>query len=78
MKYKKVQIEWLDSKSGPSGWEYKDELSILEPTKCLTLGFMLEDRQAYKVIAQSISDTQIYSRIAIPTECIVNIKIWEE
>lgn len=37
----KVEVEWIDSKSGPNGWEYLDDLSQLHPVTCHTVGFFI-------------------------------------
>lgn len=36
----KVEIEWIDSKSGPNEWEYINELEPLLPGVCKTTGFL--------------------------------------
>ncbi len=69
----KVEIEWIDSKSGPNEWEYREDLEPLRPIQCKTMGFLLEDTPEYKTIAQTISDSQIHGRITIPTACILNV-----
>jgi hypothetical protein len=73
-KLKKIEIEWIDSKRGDSGWEYRDGLSSLLPAKCKTIGFLLEDTPAYKTVAPTISETQILGRISIPCCCILKVK----
>lgn len=69
-----VEIQWIDSKSGPNQWEYRDELSPLPPVACTTVGYLLEDTPAYKTVAQSLSDSQVQGRITIPTVCIKRIR----
>ena len=66
----KVEIEWIDSKSGPNEWEYLEDLEPLHPIQCKTIGFLLEDTPEYKTIAQTISDSQVHGRITIPAVCI--------
>jgi hypothetical protein len=73
-KEKKVEIEWIDSKSGNAGWEYTDELSPLLPAKCKTIGFLLEDTPKYKTVAPTISETQILGRIVIPSCSILKVR----
>ncbi len=72
--YKKVEIEWIDSKSGLNAWEYLEDLSELKPAICKTAGYLIEDAKEYKIIAQSLSDTQVHGRIAIPAACIIKLK----
>jgi hypothetical protein len=73
-KYKKVEIEWMDSKRGDIGWEYIDNLSPVYPAKCITLGFLLEDTKEYKTIVQTISESQVLNRVTIPNCCVKRIK----
>ena len=69
-----VEIQWIDSKSGPNQWEYLDELPTLPPVACTTVGYLLEDTAQYKTVAQSLSDSQVHGRITIPTACIKRIR----
>ena len=71
---KLVQIDWVDSKSGPNAWEYRDDLPSLPPVLCTTVGYLLEDSRKYKTVAQSLSDSQVHGRITIPTACIQRIR----
>lgn len=72
---KKVEINWIDSKSGPCEWEHWDDLEPLEPVKCTTIGYLVEDNEDYKVIASTISDKFLLGRIAIPAVCVLKIKV---
>ena len=72
---KKVQIEWIDSKSGPDGWERFDDLAPLEPIKCKTVGYLMEDTDDYKIIASTISENFVLGRLAIPSVCVLKIKV---
>ncbi|MGR3177228.1 MAG: hypothetical protein ACUZ8E_04125 [Candidatus Anammoxibacter sp.] len=67
MKNQLVLIEWLDSKGGTSAWEHLDELTPLEPCKCKSVGFLLEDNKNYKTIAQSLSSNQVIGRLTVPS-----------
>ena len=62
----KVLIEWVDSRGVTSEWEFIDELDPLPPVVCRTIGFLLDDHEDYKTIAQTVSDTQVVGRITIP------------
>jgi len=66
MERKLVSIEWLDSKGITHEWEYLDEIAPLLPSKCVSVGFLLEETEGYKTIAQSLSDTQVLGRTTIP------------
>lgn len=52
MNRKLVLIEWLDSKGITNQWEYLDEIESIKPCKCLSVGFLLEETEQYKTIAQ--------------------------
>jgi len=52
MKLEKVEITWLDSKGITSSWEYKDEIEPLKPIAITSIGYLLEDANEYKPIAQ--------------------------
>jgi hypothetical protein len=71
---KKVEIEWIDSKSGPNEWEYIERLEPLLPVICNTTGFLLEETPDYKTIAHTLSNNQVIGRITIPTACIKKCK----
>ena len=70
----KIEIEWIDSKSGPNEWEYREDLEPLLPIRCKTVGFLLEDTPEYKTIAQTVSDSQVHGRITIPSVCVMKIE----
>ena len=70
----RVEIKSVDTESGLGGWEYLDDLPQLQPVICRTVGFLLEDDKEYKIMAQSVSDTQVHGRIAIPAMCIKSLR----
>ncbi len=74
-KIKKVEIEWIDSKSGPDGWERWDDLDSLEPVKCKTVGYLVENTDEYKILASAISENQVLGRIAIPSVCVLKTTV---
>lgn len=67
-------IKWLDSKSGPEGWEYLDKIETVEPVTCNTVGFLIEDKESYKTIANTFGGGQVLGRITIPGCSIVSFK----
>jgi hypothetical protein len=73
-KRKLVLIEWMDSKGVTYSWEYWDEIEPLKPDRCYSVGFLLEDAEEYKTIAQSISETQVIGRVSIPNCSIQSIR----
>lgn len=64
---KLVSIKWLDSKSGPEGWEYLDSIESIKPTVCNSVGFLIDERDDYKTIAPTVGGGQVYGRITIPS-----------
>ena len=78
MDYKLVLIEWLDSKGITTQWEYLDEIEPLKPDRCFSVGFLIEETNEYKTIAQSVSETQIIGRTTIPCCSIQALKEVEE
>lgn len=69
-----VLIEWLDSKGITNQWEYVDDIESLKPCQCHSVGFLIEETKEYITIAQSINESQILGRTAIPQCSIKNIK----
>ena len=55
---KKVYIEWVDSKSGPTEWEHLEDIETLEPVSCQSIGFLLDEKDEYKTLASTISGSQ--------------------
>ena len=74
-KMKIVLIEWLDSKEGPSGWEYREEVEPLKPVSCKSVGFLIGNNKKYKTLVSTISKHQILSRITIPSCSIINYRV---
>lgn len=69
-----VLIEWLDSTGITNQWEYLDEIDSIKPSKCLSVGFLMEETSGHKTITQSLSDTQVLGRTTIPCCSIQSIK----
>jgi len=72
-KKKIVSIEWLDSKGVINHWEHVEEIKSLKPSRCVSVGFLIEDKVSYKTIAQSIGNGQLLGRMTIPTCSITRI-----
>lgn len=68
---KKVYIERVDSKSGSTEWEYLEDIENLSPVMCKSIGFLLVDTKEYKTLASTMSESQVWGRITIPT-CAIN------
>lgn len=72
-----VEIKWVDSNSSDNIWEYLDDLESLRPVQCNSVGYLVENDENYKTLAQSISHNQVLGRITIPIgsiESIVDIR----
>ena len=74
MKEPLVLIEWLDSVGGTPEWEHREGIEPLTPAQCCSVGFLLEDGEDYKTLAMTISDTQVQSRLTIPTAAVTKIE----
>ncbi len=74
-KLKIVSIEWIDSKGTTDGWELRSDLAPLVPSRCTTVGFILEETPTYKTVAQTISAEQVLGRISIPVCAILKQKV---
>ena len=70
-KLKLVEIEWLDSKGVTNRWEILDDLEPLEPSRCRSVGFLLDESDDYKTLVQTLGCEQVLGRITIPTQSIV-------
>jgi hypothetical protein len=66
MKYKLIFLEWLDSKGITNQWEYFDDIEPMKPSKCFSVGFLIEETDEYKTIAQSLNASQVIGRMTIP------------
>lgn len=74
-KSKLVWIKWVDSKGGSVEWEFLDDIESLEPVTCQSVGFLIDDKKAYKTLAPTIGGGQIWGRITIPSCAILKLKI---
>lgn len=72
--YKLVSIEWMDSKGVTQGWERLDEIKPLLPCKCKSVGFLIDDKEDYKTLVQTISKDWALGRITIPSCSILKIE----
>jgi hypothetical protein len=66
MKYKLILIEWLDSQGITNQWEYLNEIEPMKPSRCFSAGFLIEETDQYKTIAQGLSESQVIGRMTIP------------
>ncbi len=75
---KLILIEWLDSKAGPEGWEYLEDIEKIKPISCKSVGFVIDEENTYKTIAPTIGGGQVLGRITIPACSITNFQIISE
>jgi len=80
-----VQIEWLESTQPVSAWQHLSDLAENSPIKCVSVGYLLRDDDAMKVLAPNMGDigselnVQASGIITIPTSCVTKIsKLVEE
>ena len=72
-----VLIEWLDSKAGPGGWEYLEDIEKIKPITCRSVGFLIDEEDAYKTIAPTIGGGQVLGRVTIPVCAITKFVVIE-
>jgi hypothetical protein len=72
---KTVFIKWLDSKNGPEGWEYLEDLESLKPVICHSVGFLIDEGENFKTIAPTYGGGQVLGRITIPSCAIIDFKV---
>ncbi len=76
---KLVMIEWLDSVRPISEWQHLSAYKVLEPVKCVSVGFLLHDGKSAKSLAPNMGDIkdenniQASGIIHIPTRSITKI-----
>lgn len=76
MKFKLVQIEWLDSLQQDGAWQYADEFKPRKPAKCVSVGYLIGDGRKVKVLAQSVANNgeQVSGVVHIPVCCIKRMR----
>lgn len=68
-----VVITWTDAKGVTDYWDDIEDPDELKPCQCLTVGFLMEDFANWKVLAQSITETEVLGRMCIPSASIISI-----
>jgi len=71
---KLVRIEWLDAKGVSSEWENRKKMKRLKPSKCVSVGFLVDDGEEFKTIAQTVEKDHILGRHTIPAGCIKKMR----
>lgn len=54
MDYPLVLIEWEDSCQPSSAWRYVDDLDSPAVTRCKSIGWLVQDANGVKVLAQTL------------------------
>lgn len=70
---KMVLISWVDSGGNDLIWEFKNERESLEPHKCETVGFVVEEHEKYITVAQSQNADQWGRQFCIPRAAVTEI-----
>jgi len=71
--YNEYYVEWVDS-VGTSGWEHIESLAPMPTARVRTLGFLIENNKDSIIIAMSISQKGLFSRLSIPKVAIKKVK----
>lgn len=74
-----VLVEWEDSGQPAPQWQWLAEVRVASAVHCQTVGFLIQDDKAVKVIAQNVGDLeskdarQVSGVIRIPTRAVTRI-----
>jgi hypothetical protein len=49
-----VLIEWVDSGQPIPGWQWLDQIEERKPHRCVSVGFLVQDDEAAKVLAPNL------------------------
>ena len=73
-----VIITWLDSRQSNGAWQWLSEHQKLAPVEAVSVGWLIQDDDEVKVVAQSLApdgdNVQSAGRKAIPTCCVRKIE----
>lgn len=73
-----VLVEWEDSGQPAPQWQWLDDVRVSSAVRCQTVGFLIQDDSAVKVIAQNVGDLegdarQVSGVIRIPTRAVTRV-----
>jgi hypothetical protein len=51
-----VLVEWVDSRSPTSEWEFLEDKDFPEIVNCISVGFLLKKDQAQVILASNLGD----------------------
>ena len=75
---KLVKVDWMDS-AACDGWVGVTYAEEFNPSKCVTVGWVVNKTREYITVTSSRSDTVNYSQLmTIPRKCVISIKELEE
>lgn len=75
-----VIVTWIDARQPTASWTWISEYKPETPVECVTVGWLIQDDEHVKSIAQSKGDAahdgdvQIGGVMKIPTRCVVSIE----
>ena len=70
---RKVEIEWVDSSSGATIWEDKDDYETDLPI-IKTIGYLLGKNNLVVIVCQSFHDDEVGRVFRIPAGCVRKIR----
>lgn len=70
MQKRMVKVDWQDSCEW-SGW--RDDINIMKPSNCTTIGYLRKSYKTHIVVASSASNGGFCSHMIIPHGCIKKI-----
>lgn len=77
-----VIITWLDSRQADGAWQWLSKYKLCGPYECQSVGWLLQDDDKAKVLAQSMAadgdDVQCAGRKVIPSCAVVKIETLTE
>lgn len=80
-----VVVTWYDSKQTDGSWKWLSEFEPRQPIRCMTVGWLIQDDNDVKVIAQTMGDIdgddddmQYAGDKVIPTCAVIKIETLRE
>ena len=75
-----VLVEWMDSRRPESAWQHLVNAQDWSACRCTSVGFLIADDDAVKVLAPNMADmddasnVQLSGAIVIPSSCVLSVK----
>jgi hypothetical protein len=78
-----IMVEWLDAIGPTPEWEFNNNIELLKPAKCITIGILIDEQPEYITVAQSLilepeDSKSITGRMTIPKGVITKITEYYE